>query len=140
MLRILFMSFLACLSLPIVAQGQSGCSDVKSAQGALVGPFRVFNTAEMQYFRQNHRYADVNELFASEGLKKMASTAYAHPVTNSAPIGTSADPVPGYDVRLTVPSDGKSYTILATKKEAPCQLAGAVTDNRGMIYVVEALQ
>ena len=132
--------FLACLSVSIAAQNEADCPDVKSAQGALVGPFRVFNTAEMEYRARNHRFADVNELFGFEGLKNRATTAYAHPGPNSAAIGTTADPIPGYDVRLTNTSDGTAYTILATKKDSPCKLAGAATDNRGVIYLMEPLR
>lgn len=136
MVRILLMSiFFACLA----AQAQSDCPDVKSAQGALVGPLRVFNTAQVEYFSQNHRFADAKELLASEGVARRAAMAYAHPAPNSAAIGTPTDPIPGYDVRVTTTSDGKSYTILATKKSPPCSFAGAATDDRGVIYFMEAL-
>ena len=117
------------------------CSSPKQAQGALVGAFRVLNTAEMRYYQANHRFADASELVNFDETKKLsANTRYSQAAAGSAAIGSPDDPLPGYNLRLSVGNDGKSYTITATKKAAPCAGVGATTDERGVIYFIEPLR
>ena len=125
--------------------GQSGtspaCDSPRQDQGALVGAFRVLNTAEMRFFKANQRFATLPELVNFEETKKMAADKrYAQPVAPSVTIGSADDPLPGYSVRVIVGNDGKSYAITATKRDGACRGVGATTDDRGLIYLIEPLR
>jgi len=117
------------------------CSSPRQAQGALVGAIRVMNTAEVRYYAVNKRYASMSELMNFEETKKLAADReYLLPVEGSVGIGTADDPLPGYTLRIVLGSDGNSYFITATKKDAPCKRVGAMTDERGLIFFVEPLR
>lgn len=130
-----------CGSVSYAQIGSQECSSPNRAQGALVGAFRVFNTAEMRFRQTNHRFANVPELVNFEDTKKLsANKGYSQPAADSVAIGSPDDPLPGYNVRSSVGDDGKAYTITATKKDAPCAGVGATTDERGVIYFIEPLR
>lgn len=117
------------------------CPSPRQAQGALVGAFRVLNTAEVRFYQANHRFATTSELLNFDETKKLsAKTSYSQPVEGSIAIGAADDPLAGYTVHLTVGADGKSYVITATKKGEPCRGVGATTDERGVIYLIEPLR
>ena len=122
-------------------QPSDQCSSPRQAQGVLVGAFRVLNTAEMSYNQTNHQFATVSQLTSTDQLKKpSANRSYSQPVEGSIEIGSTDDPLPGYTVHSIVGTDGKSYSITATKKDGPCKGVGASTDDRGLIYFIEPLR
>ena len=133
---------LIALTITISTFGQApAAQSCSSAQEPLVGAFRVINTAQLRFYGANHRYANLAELLSFDETKKLSSNPrYAQPVPKSVALTTSDDPLPGYDLRVTIASDGKSYVIAATKKDGNCKLAGAMTDERGVIYMVEPLR
>jgi hypothetical protein len=132
----IFAFVLACV---VMAVGQSSPTCDAPHQSILIGAFRVMNTAQMRFNLANHRYAPLTELIAYEETRKMANSGYAQPVPGSVVIGTVEDPLPGYALRVTVGSDGKSYAITATKNDGPCKFYGAATDERGIIFFIEPL-
>jgi hypothetical protein len=99
------------------------------------------NTAQMQFYRANQRYATVPELVNYDETKKLsANKGYSQPVEGSIAIGTADDPLPGYKLRVIVGAEGKSYVMTATKSDGPCRSVGATTDDRGVIYLIEPLR
>lgn len=117
------------------------CDSPKQDQGALVGAFRVLNTAQMRYFQANQKFATMPELINFEETRKIAADkTYSQPVAGSVAIGSADDPLPGYAVRVIVGADGKSYVITATKKDGSCRGVGATTDERGLIFLIEPLR
>ncbi len=117
------------------------CNSPRQEQVALVGAFRVLNTAEMRFYQNNHRFATALELVNFDETKKLAADLqYSRPVSSSVAIGSADDPLSGYTVHLVVGADGKSYVITATKKEGTCTGVGATTDERGIIYFIEPLR
>ncbi|MGE5109320.1 MAG: hypothetical protein ACM3JB_00590 [Acidobacteriaceae bacterium] len=141
-MRKLWLVLIVCCGSVAYAQtGSQECSSPNQGQGALVGAFRVFNTAEMRYHQTNHRFASMSELVNFDETKKLsANKGYSQPAADSVAIGSPDDPLPGYNVRTSVGDNGKSYTITATKKAAPCAGVGATTDERGVIYFIEPLR
>jgi hypothetical protein len=125
-----------------LAQSSSqSCDSTRQAQGALVGAFRVLNTAEARFNQSNHRFATVSELVNFDETKKLsADLRYSQPSSGSVAIGPADDLLQGYTVHLIVSADGKSYVITATKKEGACTGVGATTDERGVIYFIEPLR
>ena len=122
-------------------QPSDQCSSPRQAQGVLVGAFRVLNTAEMSYNQTNHQFATVSRLTSSDELKKLsANKNYSQPVEGSIEIGSADDPLPGYTVHSLVGTDGKSYSITATKKDGLCKGVGATTNDSGLIYFIEPLR
>jgi hypothetical protein len=99
-------------------------------------PFASLNTAQMQFFQENKRYAGLPELMSSPAMKK---TSEMMPKSGNNALGTADDPLPGYNVRLLVAPDGKSYALSAARTDGPCKLLGAVTDERGIIFLTEPL-
>ena len=84
-------------------QPSDQCSSARQAQGALVGAFRVLNTAEMSYSQTNHKFATVSELASTDELKKLwANKSYSQPVEGSVEIASAEDPLPGYTVHSIV--------------------------------------
>ena len=137
----LLLALLLCVPVVLAQTASPDCPSPRQAQGALVGAFRVFNTAEMRYNQANHHFANASELLNFDETKKLAAnTGYSQPVAGSIAIGSADDPLPGYALRLSVGVDGKSYTITATKKASPCGAFGVMTDERGIIYFVEPLR
>jgi hypothetical protein len=129
-----------CFSLATLAQTQSSCANPKDAQSALIGAFRVINTAEVNYRMQNGSFANMTELAAYPTFKKFAEHLRSQAEAGSVELGGADDPLPGYTVRLLVSSDGKAYSLAATKKAEPCGGVGAATDDRGVIYLVEPIR
>jgi hypothetical protein len=123
------------------AFAQDSPASCTAAQGALVGAFRVMNTAELRYYEANNRYANRTELLSFAETRKLSSNiSYSTPSKDSVALGTADDPLNGYVLRIVVASDGKSYSISATKKDAPCKWVGATTDERGLIFLMEPLR
>jgi hypothetical protein len=115
-------------------QPSDQCSSPRQAQGVLVGAFRILNTAEMSYNQTNHQFATVSQLTSTDTLKKLsANKSYSPPVEGSIEIGSADDPLPGYTVHSIVGTDGKSYSITATKKDGPCKGVGATTNDRALL-------
>lgn len=99
------------------------------------------NTAEMRFYAANKRYANLTELLSLDETKKLsADKSYSTPDGGSVQLGTADDPLPGYVLRVVVAADGKSYSITATKKDAPCKWFGATTDERGLMFLMEPLR
>lgn len=141
MRRVWLVLVVCCGSVAFAQAGSQECSSPNREQGALVGAFRVFNTAEMRFRQANHRFANMPELLNFEETKKLSlNKSYSQPGADSIVVRSPDDPLPGYNVRSSVGEDGKSYTITATKKDAPCAGVGATTDERGVIYFIEPLR
>ena len=137
----LFLLLLCSFEVVYAQDASQVCSSPRQSQGALVGAFRVMNTAEMRFYAANKRYATLPELLNYEETKKLsANTGYSQPVEGSVAIGTADNPLPGYNARIIVGADGKSYVITATKNDGPCKGVGATTDERGLIYFIEPLR
>jgi hypothetical protein len=123
------------------AFAQDSSASCTAAQDALVGSFRVMNTAEVRFYEAHSRYANLSELLSSDETRKLsANKSYSTPNKDSVPLGTADDPLPGYVLRVVVAADGKSYSISATKKDAPCRWVGTTTDERGLIFLIEPLR
>ncbi len=120
------------------AQATPPCSSAREVRRPIVIAFRVMNTAQVQFYRTNNRYANLSELLSSPALKKASVDMPA--AGNEQVTFGSDDPLPGYDLRLLVTGDGKSYSLIATKKEGDCRHVGATTDERGLIYLIEPMR
>jgi hypothetical protein len=134
-----FFVILLAFAAASVAQEATAC-DARSAQRPLIGAFRVMNTAQYQFLGQNKHFATAAELLAFSGTKKLSERkSYAQPTPDSLALQEGPEPLSGYELRINVSPDGKSYTILATKKEGSCKFYGVATDDRGLIYLIEPI-
>lgn len=139
------MKTLACIVLMVAAstiasaQSAGTCPPPGDARQPVVEAFRVINTVEVGFRHANGRFADISELMNSPEMKRVAERRAARG-NQPFPLGSPDDPLPGYTLRLIVAADAKSYALTATKKDEPCKLLGATTDERGVIYLMEPLR
>lgn len=139
MKRLGFLVFILCVSAVSFAQSTETCTAAHEVRRPVVTSFRVLNTAQVQFYRANGRYANISELLKSPETKN-ASEMIAAAGNDRTALGTPDDPLPGYNLRFIVAPDGKTYAMTATKKDGPCRLIGATTDDRGIIYLIEPLR
>jgi len=131
--------FALLASLASFAQEAQPCSSAREIRRPVVMTFRAMNTAQTRLYRTTNHYASLPELLSSPELKKVSADMASmgnEPVT----FGSSNDPLPGYNLRLLVAADGKSYSLVATKKDGECRHVGATTDERGLIYLIEPMR
>jgi hypothetical protein len=91
---------------------------------------RLINTAEAQYKFTNGRYADYSTLLHSGQLKETDGHEFKISPRN---LESETDPLPGYRLRLLIPSDASSYQLSIREKTADCG-RGLFSDETGVIF------
>jgi TonB family protein len=92
---------------------------------------RLINQAEFQYRFDTGKYADYITLLHSGQLKR----ASGHWTVVTIDLNSETDPLPGYDVRLTVSRDGESYKFSIVRKTSAECAPGYDTDEKGVVVI-----
>jgi hypothetical protein len=106
-----------------VGQEQQHDPATRQQRATAVELARTINTAEINYFTKNGRYAELKDLVAA-GL-------------------IAQDPQPpaaGWRLRLLVVPDGKGYVLSVIKEASGSDHWGLYSDETGIIYPMRPLQ
>jgi hypothetical protein len=131
------------ISFRLAAQDEKSPNEEERAKA--VNIIRLINTAEVRYSAgttkgandAHGRYASWVELYNS-GLLKSVQDRW--PTVKDLQISASPELMPGYQLVLLVPTDGKSYSVALHDKRDGDGLFSVFSDQNGTIFLGSPLQ
>ncbi len=101
-----------------------------------VNTVRLINTAESRYHFNHGMYAEFAELAKSREIEELGGAFQS--VYTKLDLQAGSEPLPGFELRIVVAGDGKSYKLSLAEKEGKCRW-GLFSDDRGLIYHGKAI-